>query len=61
MIWGFLGGLVCGALLAMRWSRYRQKTKLADPEGAFQAIELVEGALAGHSGEIAYSPEFNDL
>ncbi|WP_122046000.1 GNAT family N-acetyltransferase [Vibrio atlanticus] len=31
------------------------------PEGAFQAIELVEGAFAGHSGEIAYSPEFNDL
>ncbi|MFA0114753.1 GNAT family N-acetyltransferase [Vibrio sp. 10N.261.46.E11] len=31
------------------------------PEGAFQVIELVEGALAGHSGEIAYSPEFNDL
>ena len=31
------------------------------PEGAFQAIELVEGVFAGHSGEIAYSPEFNDL
>ena len=31
------------------------------PEGAFQAIELVEGALAGHSGEVAYSSEFNEL
>ncbi|MDN3701110.1 GNAT family N-acetyltransferase [Vibrio artabrorum] len=31
------------------------------PEGAFQAIELVDGAFTGHSGEIAYSPEFNDL
>jgi len=30
-------------------------------EGAFQAIELVDGVLADHSGKIAYSPEFNDL
>ncbi|QFT10679.1 GNAT family N-acetyltransferase [Vibrio sp. THAF190c] len=31
------------------------------PEGAFQAIELVEGAFSGHSGTIEYSPEFNEL
>ena len=31
------------------------------PEGAFQAIELVEGVFSGHSGTIEYSPEFNEL
>ncbi len=32
------------------------------PEGAFQAIRVSRrGVLAGHSGKIAYSPEFNDL
>jgi len=31
------------------------------PEGAFQAIELVEGTFDGHSGTIEYSPEFNEL
>ncbi|MDN3698964.1 N-acetyltransferase [Vibrio clamense] len=31
------------------------------PEGAFQAIELVDGCFQNHSGLIEYSPEFSEL
>ena len=42
-------------------SRFGLRCEYNVPDEVFMAIELREGALAGHSGLVRYRPEFNEV